>query len=319
MTATFQLRQPAGSRSDGAGRPLDWESATPQQLTGFIDWLDGCVPGATAGPRFVLEAEGQRVVAYGSSYLRQDGDRTVMEFPHGPAAEDESALLALTRLLQHTEPVRSLVIEPYLPYSEPLLAALVEQGFRPVDRPWVEYTVRVDLLPDDGALLGSFAPKARRAVRYAREQGAAVRRTTERDDLVWFADRHSRMAAAAGIAPAPLAYLERACVDRSADGASLFVLTWRGQRIAGALVLHAGRLGYYQKGFAERTSLGTQYLQFEAMRWLSAHGFRTYDLGGLRGPATADGVSRFKRGIAPDVSHFLPTMRWDPNDETRSA
>lgn len=299
---------------------LEWDSLAPQQFPDYLVWHEDCVPGATMGPQYALLRAG-REIAFGSSYRRRDENGPVIEFPHGPAVRDAGTLIDFAWSLQRTEPDHSLVIEPYLDFDPKLMADFEALGFRRMSRDWIEYTVSVPLTADEQALFASLPKRIRRDVVHGRNGGAVVAVTTAEPDLAWFAEQQSAVARRVGIAPAPLPYVRRSCAGPGTGPlrGALFVMRVDGVRVAGALVLFSGRRGYYHKGYSAGPRAGTQLLQWEVMCYLARHGVPEYDLGGIIGPDSPDGVSAFKRAFSPRVRHMLPSLRWDPEPSRPEA
>jgi len=120
------------------------------------------------------------------------------------------------------------------------------------------------------------------------------------------------MARTRGLEPTPLEYVRRSCLpDPAAQRhAALYLMRVDGELVSGVLVMFTGEVAYYQKGFTERVSLGTQFLHWEIMRRLRGRGVRIYDFGGVEADLAGSGVSRFKLGFGTQTAMF-PLLRAD--------
>jgi lipid II:glycine glycyltransferase (peptidoglycan interpeptide bridge formation enzyme) len=241
--------------------------------------------------------------------------------PKGPgvtSAEQLRRLLADRHLFTDAFCIQ---VESEAPDTADNRAALVAMGLRKAaDVQVSRATIVVDIVPDEAAILSSFKPKTRYNIRLAGRRGVTVDPVpcTEINVEVL----HGLMARAferAGIPLRPLTYFADywRLFEASGQG-QLFLAQRDGEVLAGAYVVFLGEKAWYKDGgsVGDRGELMAPHLlQWEVMRWLRAHGVRSYDLFAVpRSDQEADdsplhGLWQFKSGFSTDVRQFVGT--WD--------
>ncbi len=161
-------------------------------------------------------------------------------------------------------------------------------------------TLRLALSADE-SLFAAMHPKTRYNIRLAERKGVSVTRVEASPKMIhmfWGLLRET--AARDGFTLHAEAYYEQ--MLRHVPSA-LFVASWNGQPLAAALVAFFGTTAYYLHGGSasiHRDAQAPVALHWVIMRDVRQQGMTVYDLWGadeVRWP----GVTRFKRGFAPDL------------------
>jgi peptidoglycan pentaglycine glycine transferase (the first glycine) len=249
--------------------------------------------------------------------------------PKGPlldwtdAAQTSAFLSDLHRLCRSQRSV-FLKIEPNIPDSAELRNLIARHGFGlspfTVQPP---RTILVDITPCADDILASMKQKTRYNIRLAARKGVTIRLGTSHDlpafyRLMQITGDRDRF----GIHS--LDYFRSILAFFDSNQAALLLAEAQGEVVAGLIVLAHGATAYYLFGAssnAQREKMPTYLLQWEAMRWAKAHGYRYYDLWGIPDADEADleakflarsqaasglwGVYRFKRGFGGQVVRTL--------------
>jgi peptidoglycan pentaglycine glycine transferase (the first glycine) len=254
--------------------------------------------------------------------------------PKGPAVDwadpaQTRAVLTMARNAAVKGRAALLKIEPDLPSSPVLSAALQELGFRPSpQRVQPLTTVVIDLSGDEAAILGRMKQKWRYNIRLSERKGVTVREGSL-DDLTAI----QRLMDATGERDTfnvhNAAYHRRATELFAPAGLMSWLLAeHEGQMLAAIAVFALGGTAYYMWGASAddgRNVMPNHALQWAAMRWARAKGCVAYDLWGVpdevgdNPEAYADpeswgegglwGVYRFKQGFGGQVVRFAGS--WD--------
>ncbi len=174
----------------------------------------------------------------------------------------------------------------------------------------------IDLRPPSEDVLAGFQSSMRRNIRLADRRGLEVRHgRTEADWRAFYALLTETAARDNfGIHTWPYFAEMRATLETT-DVAALFVAEYGGKPVGGLLLTsYSGTASYLFGASAtqERDLRVGHGLQWHAMCWAKNNGCHTYDLWGM--PATPSptdplaGVYRFKRGFAPRVVSYAPTV-----------
>lgn len=177
-------------------------------------------------------------------------------------------------------------------------------------------SVQLDLTQSEEELLAAMKQKTRYNIRLASRKGIEIRHGSATDfDAI--ARMYRETAARDGFAIRPLAYyldIWHAFYD---DGmAHPLVAEFGGNAVAAVILITFGDTATYMYGAstsAERNRMPTYLLQWEAIRWAKAEGYKTYDFWGA--PDAFDesdrmwGVWRFKAGFNGEVVRHIGA--WD--------
>ncbi len=255
--------------------------------------------------------------------------RVLIEVPYGPpgpyddpAAVDE----LLSSLVMHSRRRRAAVVRihpypiphhPVLPAAE-LTARFTAHAFAPDPDPLgYAHTYMIDLTASEEMLWERMEGRARTAVR-----------KSERTDLVFspsedhdrFAELYFAMAARTGLVPEPADFFARMKAIAAPAGVVKLVALSRPHVsaetpdsgvhdvLAAALLSTVGDVVVYLWGASAPDAgavCANERLQWEAIRWARAAGYRTYDLGGATADAPAGskkaGIARFKRQFGGEL------------------
>ena len=273
--------------------------------------------------RVVVEQAGQPV-AVASLQERRLGARlpgpfgrlTYLYAPRGPVLlrrdpdAARTALEALARLARARHAV-ALTVDPAWEEGSDLASALSEAGFRPAVRE-IQVSRTAMLVPlkeDEGAQHERLGDSTARNINKARRAGVLAERVDLADSAVAPAalDAFWGMFVATGRREGFIVRdREYQLAQWQALGEAGLASLWFGRiggtRRNGVVLLHSGRrLVSHVAGSADdadlRRTRANHLLQWEIMRWGAAHGFATYDLGGVD---TQDAP-----GLPPDRTHPL--------------
>lgn len=178
------------------------------------------------------------------------------------------------------------------------------------------HTVELDLTRSEDDLLASMKQKTRYNIRLAGRKGVTVR-VGELSDYPLIADMYQETAVRDGFAIRPRAYYLDIWRAFHADGMGIpFIAEYEGQPLAALVLVTYGERAIYMYGAStneERNRMPTYLLQWEAICWAKAHGYRVYDFWGAPTEfAETDplwGVWRFKAGFNGQVVRHLGA--WD--------
>ncbi|MGC7871726.1 lipid II:glycine glycyltransferase FemX [Desulfosporosinus sp. SYSU MS00001] len=294
-----------------------WEWGEIKSHTGWLPW------------RLVVEEDGELVAAV--SILERK--IPVLGIPifyasRGPVLDWKNTalfdvVLAEIRKLAKKRGAVFLKVDPDIPSSEKELEQfLVARGFRSAEtgkgfegvQP--KYVFRLDISPDEEALLSNMHQKTRYNIRLAQKKGVQIRRgtredlpefyrvlkeTTERDQFLvraysYFKDLYD------SLVPAGLG--------------ELFIGEFEGKVIAGTLAFVIGDKAWYIYGASSnsyRNVMPNYLIQWEMIRWAKSLGCALYDFRGVPGHLTEDnplyGLYRFKKGFNGEYTEFIG--EWD--------
>ena len=203
-----------------------------------------------------------------------------------------------------------------------VLAALRERGWRcSASQVQFRNTITVDLAPDEDTLLMNMSQNTRRKVRQGPKKDVSARVADPERDLQALYDLYRVTGERQGFLIRPPEYY-RAAWGRfmQAGLATAFLAEWEGQPLAGLVLFHFGPKAWYFYGMSsnrERKRMPTYLLQWEAMRWAKAHGYRVYDFWGAPDVFHPDdpmwGVYRFKDGFGGTVTRHIGAWDYAPN------
>lgn len=272
-------------------------------------------------PRRLLLVE-QETVCAAALVLRREVPglgAPILYVPKGPllAAEEDPALLervlGLLEEVAHRERAVFVKVDPDLSAdNRAALGTLARRGWRQGEPVQFRNTVRVDLCPDEEAILSRMKPKARYNIRLAARHGVGVR-TGGMEDLPAFHSLYEETGRRDRFLTRPYPYYREVWQAFLEAGlARLLMAEHEGDLLAGLLALRFGPCAWYMYGASaelKREHMPNYLLQWEAIRWARAAGCTAYDLWGA--PERLDesdplwGVYRFKASFGGQfVAHI---------------
>ena len=326
----------------------DW-NARLRELPGahvLQTWEWGEFKRETTGwqPLRLAFLQGSEAVAMVSIGQRRTGPLRVMYAPRGPAlawgdAATRAAVLDALQDLARRHGALWLKIDPDLPCASglpgsederphpPGLALVEELGARgwrsSADQVQFRNSIQIDLSASEDELLASFSPNTRRKIRLAERRDVQVR-VAGVDDLDTLYALYRVTGARDGFLIRPAAYYRRAWGDFLQAGlAHALIAEYRGVPLAQVILFHFGERCFYFYGASadeERRRMPNHLLQWEAIRWARAQGYRLYDLWGA--PDVFDesdplwGVYDFKRGFRGRVTRGVGAWDYAPSPMT---
>lgn len=162
-------------------------------------------------------------------------------------------------------------------------------------------TILLDLADDLDTILAGMHASTRYNIRLGLRRGIAVRHGTERD-LPTFCRLLEATGQRQGFAPEPEAYIRELYRLLAPRGwLELLVAEYQGEPVSAALLIAFGDTVFYKRGaWSGRCGKHrpNEVMQWEAIRWAKAQGYRYYDFEGID-PAAAQALLR---GEAPDLA-----------------
>lgn len=203
------------------------------------------------------------------------------------------------------------------PLGEEFQGELASRGWRfSTDQIQFRNTVQVDLAQDENALLSAMKQKTRYNVRLASRKSVTVR-VGGREDTELLFRMYAETAARDGFIIRPLEYYHDAWgLFLEAGLACPLIAECAGEALAALILFHFGERAWYMYGAsrdARRELMPNHLLQWEAIRWARASGYRVYDMWGAPDDfAESDplwGVWRFKSGFGGRIVRHVGA--WD--------
>lgn len=323
----------------------DW-NARLRELPGahvLQTWEWGEFKRETTGwqPLRLAFLQGSETVAMASIGRRRAGPLRLMYAPRGPVLDWRDATLrgSVLDALQDLARLNSalwLKIDPDLPCASGIPGSEDEQSHPPGQALMVELqargwhssadqvqfrnSIQIDLRRSEEDLLASFSPNTRRKIRLAERRDVQVR-VAGPDDLDTLYALYCVTGARDGFLIRPAAYYRRAWGDFMRAGlAHALIAEHRGVPLAQVILFHFGERCFYFYGAsanAERRRMPNHLLQWEAIRWARAQGYRLYDLWGA--PEVFDesdplwGVYGFKRGFRGRLTRGVGAWDYAPS------
>jgi lipid II:glycine glycyltransferase (peptidoglycan interpeptide bridge formation enzyme) len=292
-----------------------------------------------------LDAEGQWAAA-ASLLTRRVGPLRVVYIPKGPLFRDYTDLTTLQAVLDHLQGLArrrgaiwlkldpDIVVATGLPADAPddegrhpdtpdpngqaALKVLQERGWRfSPDQVQFRNTLTLDLAQGEEELLAGMNQSTRRKLRLAEKAGVTVRSTTSEADLRLLYDLYVVTGQRQGFTTRPWDYYHDLwTIFLQAGLAHVLLAEAEGQALAGLILFHFGQTAWYFYGMSaneQRDRQPTYALQWAAIRWAKAQGYRVYDWWGAPNTfSEADpmsGVYRFKVGFGGQVVRHIGA--WD--------
>jgi lipid II:glycine glycyltransferase (peptidoglycan interpeptide bridge formation enzyme) len=162
------------------------------------------------------------------------------------------------------------------------------------------------------ALFSRLSGNTQRNIRKAEREGCAVAGSDSREALRAFERLNCLTRRRHGLPPQPAAFF--AAVHRhllSQSRGQVFLATYRGRAVAGAVFLHIGRKAFYKYGASDENyqQLRPNNLaMWEALRWYADRGYETLCLG--RTEWENHGLRRFKLGWGAE-ERIIEYLRYD--------
>lgn len=289
----------------------------------FEQTLDWCTCHAKhEGSFFVLTLDGEKITA--SSLIRR---RSVPVFGYatyrierGPVCPDPSLLT------EHLSHIVDLVREDGIllrvsPYYRDHTCNAVEldlrgDGWRPVASSLAPYksTVVVNLAHGESVLKSELRKSLRTQLNKGERLGIRVTDQPGPAELKAFIAQYNTMARTRHLA-AILPHME-ACLQQWSQQtpckAKLITAEYRGEQVAGIVLLSAGNRVIYEWGASSdrndhRQLPLTHILHWHAILWARENGYRYYDFGGYwEARGDADPINRFKTGFSKEIQRFVP-------------
>ncbi len=276
--------------------------------------------------RLLWEREGIPVAA--AQVLRRPLPRTpwgIMYVPKGPALDYEDSQL-LRRVLATLEDFARrqkgvfIKVDPDAD-GEGVVAILQERGWQySAEQIQFRNTALLDLTLAEEELLARMKSKTRYNIRLASRRGVTVREGALRD-LGLFYEMYAETGRRDGFLVRPYRYY---CLTwqrfLQAGMATMLLAEVGGEVVAGVILFHFGRRGWYMYGAStgrHRNLMPNYALQWAAIRHLKEMGCTIYDLWGA--PDVLDesdsmwGVWRFKRGLGAVFTPHIGAYDFAPS------
>ena len=285
--------------------------------------------------------QGGELVAMASVGLRRQGPLRILYAPRGPTlawedAQLRAAVLDQLQALAQKWNALWLKIDPDLPCAtglpgsaedqlqapgQQLLDELQERGWRlAAEQVQFRNSISIDLGRSEAELLAAFSPNTRRKVRLAERREVRVRAATI-DELGTLYELYRITGARDGFLIRPQSYYHQAWGSFLQAGlAHALIAEHQGVALAQVILFHFGERCFYFYGAssgAERQRMPNYALQWEAMLWARAQGYRSYDLWGA--PDVFDesdplwGVYGFKRGFRGVITRSAGAWDYAPS------
>jgi peptidoglycan pentaglycine glycine transferase (the first glycine) len=293
--------------------------------------------------RLVWEKENSQIAA--AQILRRTirigpVSAAVVYLPKGPLLDwrdgsaRESVLSDLEKLAR-TERAIQIKIDPDLavgrgipgsgedttdPAGEEALRWLQRRGWRfSTEQVQFRNTVRLDIRPDEDALLSRMKQKTRYNIRLAQKHGAEVRLGSE-EDLPLLTQMYAETAHRDGFIIRPERYyLDVWGAMLRAGLAQPLIAEVEGLPVSALVLFHFGDRGWYFYGMSRalhREKMPNHLLQWEAVRWLRSRGYAYYDLWGAPDEFSVNdplwGVFQFKLGFGGEVVRYAGAWDYPP-------
>jgi hypothetical protein len=185
-------------------------------------------------------------------------------------------------------------------------------GEVPVSSSYLGHVLKLDL--DEKSLLAGFHGSVRRAIRKAETSGVQVEITQSLEAVRTYYDLHCQTRSRHGLPPQPWTFFSN--IHRhllSKDRGFVSLASQGSTPVAGAVFLLFGNQGVFKFGAScarYQQWRGSNLVMWEAIKWLSRHGFDQLDFG--RTATSNAGLRRFKLGwhtMERAIEYFLYDFR----------
>jgi len=175
------------------------------------------------------------------------------------------------------------------------------------------YVFRLDISPEEEALLAACHQKTRYNIRLSAKKGVTIVPDAGRACLPTFYNILKETAQRDQFLIRPYSYYEHFYDLLVPEGlCSLFMAYYEEQAIAGTLVFRLGDKAWYIYGASSnshRNVMPNYLIQWEMIRWSKQHGCTMYDFRGVPGDVPEDhplyGLVKFKRGFGGEYVQFI--------------
>lgn len=218
-------------------------------------------------------------------------------------------------------------IETYQETNPELIAAYRAHGWLEAYPSQYQWSVTIDLSPDEETMFAGFGPKARNHLRFAMKADIDVARVPfSEENIVQLLELVGGTKDRSGAFFRSEDYLRKAWGTFDAAGqARLYMAHHEGTLIAAAVVFTFGKKAWYKDGGSIRTQKrlpAPHLMQWTIMRELKAEGFEAYDLGNVPDPenitaGAMEGLWHFKTGFNSTVDSYMPAFEYPLNSKQR--
>ncbi len=295
-------------------------------------WEWGELKARTGWQPLVLAARAGGEIRAGALVLCRRGPLglSIAYCPRGPLwrTGDASSLRTFVQAVRELPPSPRpvlLKIDPAVSDSPSVRAALAQAGFAPVPESerrfggtQPRHVMKLDISGAEEELLASLHHKTRYNIRLSGRRGVVVCAATERAELEAFYRLLQETARRDGFRIRQLSYFQDIWdVLISRQLAKLFVATFDGEPIAGAISFVLGRQCWYVYGASanqHRNLMANHLLQWEMIRWAKSLGCTVYDMRGVAAASAPEddplrGLNRFKAGFGARYVEYVG--EWD--------
>lgn len=219
--------------------------------------------------------------------------------PRGPIGKVEHGLQLVEQLVSEARSAGALFVrfDPAWPIDVSLPSV-----FQSVGQVNPAQTLIIDLQKKEDEILAAMKPKARYNIKVAQKHGITIDRgdqyfadfwrligqTAERNKIISHSEAHYRALLAAG------------------KGVMEIIVARDGEQVIAANMIahYNGQMVYLHGGSDDnfKNKMAPYLLQWETMRYAQSLSCKSYDLWGAD-EEKWPGVTRFKRGLAPDISY----------------
>lgn len=207
-----------------------------------------------------------------------------------------------------------LRMDPELDYSDALNDAFKARGYVMRNRQFdgnhdtiqPRFNIVLDIKDKDiDGVMATMTGKTRTKIRHAMKSGVAVESGDADKLMPEFFEAYKTMSDIHGITYRPLAYFDRMAAAFAGKGQmKIFIARVDGQLQASAIAFAFGDKVWHMYGGSMRikNSLMIPYLlQYEMIKWACDLHKERYDMGGVWGLDSSDGLYRFKHPFAPET------------------
>jgi hypothetical protein len=237
----------------------------------------------------------------------------------GPVADDPHALLFGLRVLKELGREKRLCEIHISPQINDEKACYVTQicsdlGFHPIASASPNMTLRLNVACNLQEILAQFRKGTRYEVKRAQRIGIAVMRAETQADFLRFYQILSRRASHKGFTTLSIADFTAMStrMQSAPERGAVFLSEYRGDILAGALLMRAGPRVHYLYGATAAEKAGNlpglYPVIHRGIEWAKEIGCTEFDFGGY-GPLGHPLVRRFKEGFGGEIRTFVPAWR----------
>lgn len=207
------------------------------------------------------------------------------------------------------------------PTGQAMQAFLQGRGWRfSHDQVQFRNTLTLDLTHTEDDLLAGMNQSTRRKIRLAEKREVTVREAAGEADWQALYNLYTTTGERQGFIVRPWDYYRELWADFAQAGyARILLATFQEQVLGGIVLFHFGQRVWYFYGMSsneERDRQPNYALQWAAIRWAKAQGYRVYDWWGAPNTFSEDdsmwGVYRFKEGFGSQVVRTLGAWDYAP-------